>query len=64
MHSRLSTSMTPIPMISSPRLYSPAQPDRKYPVYGVSLSDFYIGRVNGYSLPAAGEVFPDKVPVE
>ena len=29
LHSWLSMSMTPMPMISNPRLYSPAQPDQK-----------------------------------
>ena len=39
-HSWLSTSITPIPVISSPRLYSPAQPDQKQPIHGVLLPDF------------------------
>lgn len=40
MHSRLSTSMTPVPVISTSRLYSLARPDQKHPILGVFLPDF------------------------
>ena len=42
MHSWLLMSMSPMPMISNPRLYSSAQPDQKYPIQGVFLPDLGI----------------------